>query len=111
MAKVRFIDPIESVSGKLAKSHRTVYCHRNKANAEGIKINYTIVREPNPNRTYTATQKAAMERFAAIALLVKVRKNDPDKMAADAAAFQKQSAYKTMTKYLWAKCSEEYDNA
>ena len=49
------------------------------------------------------------EHFAAISLLVEVRRNDPDKMSADAAAFRNQSAYKTMTKYLWAKCSEEYE--
>ena len=107
MGKVVFLDPIDHISGKIAKKFRTIY---NYAKATALK--YTSVRGDRTT-TVTTNELKARERFAAVAAMVKARKSDLSKIATDQAAYiaQKDTANgkKTMKAYLWKVCGEEYD--
>ena len=109
MAKIKYLDPIESVHGKLAKSHRTVYHGKSKINKNGVKTNYSSIydKEYDPNKV-SASQRAAMTRFAAVAAMVKTRMMNAETLPADKAAW-KASGKKTFRKYLWGVCAAEYD--
>ena len=57
MAKVTFIDPIKSVSGKLTKKHCVVYNVRQAATNNPDMLtnpNYTAYRDPNKKIRLTA---------------------------------------------------------
>ena len=108
MAKVTFIDPIDHISGKLSKSHRTCYNYRKAKNNDGINVKYTSI--PNPSTAApSADQQAQRTRFGAIATAVQARKTNPTKKMQDMAAFKAQSQYKTLNAYLWNVCAAEYD--
>lgn len=107
MGQVVYEDPIDHISGKIAKKFRTIYKY---AKQTGLK--YTSVRG---ERTTAVTQAEIdrQNRFKAVAAAVLERKADLTKVATDLAAFkaQKDSAdgKKTMKAYLWKVCGEEYD--
>ena len=109
MGKVVFLDPIDHISGKIAKKHRTIY---NYAKATGLK--YTSVHGERTTQPSTKELKAR-ERFAGVALMVTARRADLTKIVADQQAFlaQKDTAggAKTMRAYLWRVCGQEYDAA
>ncbi len=107
MSKVVFLDPIDYISGKIAKKHRTIYC-RKKASG----LNYTTVHGDRTTQPSTKELKAR-ERFTAVAAMVRARKIDLSKIVTDQEAFlaQKDTATgaKTMKAYLWRVCGQEYD--
>ena len=109
MAKIKYLDPIESVHGKLAKAHRTVYHGKSQINQYGVKTNYTSIyeKEYDPSKA-TAAQQVQMSRFGAICRLVNTRMHNAQTLPADKAAW-KASGKKTFRKYLWGVCSAEYD--
>jgi hypothetical protein len=104
MAKITYIDPIKSVSGKLTKSHCVVYNKRVAATNNQDMIdnpNYTTWRDPSKKIVLSANQRAWNERFAEICSTVRVRLQDPQHMAADRAGYATQSKYKTLYSYVW----------
>ena len=101
MAKITYIDPIKSVSGKLTKKHCVVYNVRQAVtnNEDMIRNpNYTAYRDPNKKMKLTANQKAWNTRFGEICAATRTRMIDPEFINTDRAAFAKQTKYKT----LWA---------
>ena len=112
MAKVTYIDPIKSVSGKLTKSHSTVLNVRRAETSNPDMIAnpcYTSYRDPNKKVKLTVAQQAWNETFAQICAATRDRMIDPTYLPQDQAAFLKQSKYKTLRQYVWHICSEEYD--
>ena len=109
MAKITFIDPVKSVSGKLSKASTVTFMHRQAAtsNAEMLaNPNYTHIigkRKSKPSQAEIEYRT----RFGAICTATKARLHDSTKMAADLAAFKKQSMYKTLRQYVWHQCAEE----
>ena len=124
MAKVEWSAGIDSVSGALAKpsksgqhsctkmllgTHRTAPTTSNKCNRLYLRKKVQI------NVSQTEESINARNRFSAVSRLVKVRRKDLSKMAADLQAFNAQkdssTGKKTMTAYLWYVCGQEYDQA
>ena len=109
MAKIIYLDPIESVHGKLAKNHRTVYHGKSEINRYGVKTNYSSIydKEYDPDKV-TPAQTAAMTRFGAIAAMVNARMLNAETPPTDKVAWN-ASGRKTFRKYLWVVCAAEYD--
>jgi hypothetical protein len=57
MAKVHYLDPIDYLSGKITKRHRTIYCYR-----YAIDRRYTTV-HTTPTGAPTAAQLASNAKF------------------------------------------------
>ena len=57
MAKVHYLDPIDYLSGKITKRHRTIYCYRN-----AIDRRYTTV-YTTPATAPTAAQISVQNKF------------------------------------------------
>lgn len=89
MAKIIFIDPVKSVSGKLSKKSKVCYMTRvaPTSNVEMLNNpNYTTicgVRSTLPS----AAEIAQRSRFGTICKQTQARLKDPQKMAADMAVF------------------------
>mgnify|MGYP003305654210 CR=1 FL=1 len=110
MAKVTYIDPIKSVSGKLTKSHSTVLNVRQAPTSNQDMIDnpcYTSWRDPNKKVRRTAGQKAWSQSFANISATTRDRMQDPQYVAADKAGFATQSKYKTLYQYVWNQVKNE----
>ena len=104
MAKITYIDPVKSVSGKLTKKHCVVYNVRQAPtnNADMISNpNYTAYRDPNKKVRLTAGQRAWNAKFAQIVATTRDRMQDPQHVAPDKAAFATQSKYKTLYAYVF----------
>lgn len=106
MARLKFYYPIEELHGKIKDKFGSA--QRKSANAKGegrpYSVNYGVRTTP-----VTEDEQAARTRFAAVQAMVKTRKADGTKRAQDQANFKAQSAFKTMTAYLWNVCGQEYD--
>ena len=110
MAKVTYIDPIKSVSGKLTKSHSTVLNVRRAATSNQDMIDnpcYTSWRDPSKKVQLTAGQVAWNETFKTICANTRSRMKDPSKINADQIAFAAQSKYKTLYSYVWNQVKNE----
>ena len=104
MAQVVYEDPIHHLSGKISKKYRTTYNYRKLSERK-----YTSVRG---QRTTPVTEKERTWRtqFAQIAQATRARLEDPSFMAADQAAFIKQTKFKTLNAYVFHICKEELAN-
>ena len=109
MAHVKYIRPIESLSGKLKKSDNVGFAKRAKS---GTK--YTVSRDDwkmHYKSAETMAQAAAMQaKFRAVAAAVKTRAQDPSKIDDDRMAFRNQSKYTTFRGFLFATCWNEYQD-
>ena len=104
MAKVTFIDPIKSVSGKFIKSHCVVHCVRQAATNNPDMIanpQYTTWRDPSKKVKLTAAQKAWNSTFASICAATRARMENPELIDTDLAGFARQTKYKTLYSYVW----------
>ncbi len=103
MAKITYIPPVKSVSGKLAKNDKVIYMVRRAAtsNAEMLEnpcYSSTYGKRSTP---YSDAEKAAQTRFGKICVATSARLNDATKQAADIAAYKAQSVYTTLRQYVW----------
>ena len=109
MAKVTYIDPIKSISGKLSKKHSTTLNVRKAAtnNPEMIANPcYTSWRDPNIKIKSTAGQKAWREQFKSITAATRQRLINAQHMTQDRLEFAQQSEYKTLWAFVWNKCKD-----
>ena len=124
MAKVEWSAGIDSVSGALSKPGKSSQHSCNKmligthrvAPTESNKCNRLYLRKKTVRTTpITADEAAARLRFSTVAAMVKQRKGDLTKIAADQAAFiaQKDLAdgKKTLKAYYWKICGDQYDES
>lgn len=97
MAKVTYIDPVETVSGKIGKSHKSVYYFR-------PDINCTYIAQPRKSTVPpTADQLAMQEQFAATTARVKQAMADSAQAAIYKEAWLKQTKYKTLRGYIFSQ--------
>ena len=104
MAKVTFIDPIKSVSGKFSKKHHVVHCIRKApTNNPEMIANPQFTQWQDPNRIYkpTAGQAAWNERFGLISQNTRARMADLSQINADRLAFMEQNEYKSLYSFIW----------
>ena len=112
MAKVTFIDPIKSISGKLSKKHHVVHCIRQAATNNPDMIRnpqFTQWKDPNRQIKQTAAQMAWTQKFGQISNATRARLIDASHMNADRAAFAAQSEYKTLYSFVWNLVREEME--
>ncbi len=103
MAKITYIAPVKTVSGKLAKNDKVIYMVRRAATS-----NTEMIENPCYSSTcgvrstpYSDAEKAAQTRFGKICVKTTERLNDATKQAADIAAFKAQTLYTTLRQYVW----------
>ena len=110
MAHVTLAAPITGLSGKLSKQHSVVFNMRQAPTNNERMLDmpcYTNWREPSRKK------RAATEwnqQFAEIAQATRARLEDPSFMAADQAAFIKQTKFKTLNAFVFHICKEELAN-
>ena len=100
MSKVTFIDPIDHISGKITKKHRTIYCYRT-----GTGAKYTTV-YTKPAGDPSAAQTAAKNKFAQAAAQVKIVFANTTQLDTYRTAWWAQlgsGKYKTLRGYVFAE--------
>ncbi len=126
MAKVKWAEGIEYVSGLLTKRPKAGSMHSDHCSA--LLATHRVAATENPvcTRLYmvgpykrstplSSNELDARARFAAVAAAVKARKSDLNNITQDQLNFaaQKDQAggKKTMKAYLWKVCGDAYDQA
>ena len=124
MAKVKWAEGIEYVSGLLTKRPKAGSMHSDHRSA--LLATHRVAATENPvcTRLYmvgpykrstplSSNELDARARFSAVSAAVKARKSDLMKITQDQLNFkaQKDSAggKRTMKAYLWKVCGDEYD--
>jgi len=127
MAKVEWADAIKTVSGALVKINKK---SPHAADQKMILATHRVAATTNPkcNNLYlrglasitrstpvTQNEMVARQRFSAVAALVKTRSRDLNQIGTDQAAFKAQmdqpGGCKTLKKWYWRVCGQEYDSA
>lgn len=106
MAKITYIDPVKSVSGKLTKKHHVVYNVRKAPTNNPDMIanpNYTAWRDPNKRMKFSAGQQAWQAEFAQIIKDTRARMANAQLMPTDRAEFAMQTKYKTLWAFVFNK--------
>lgn len=108
MAKVTYIDPVKTVSGKLSKKSKVTFMVRKAATSNAAMLenpNYTHV--PGKRTTpVSQSEYAYRQRFGKICKATMSRLKDPEHQAADQAAFKAQTQYKTLRQYVWHQVAD-----
>lgn len=108
MSHVTFIDPIATISGKIAKNHRTTYMVRRAATANANMLEYPCYTNCIGKRSTepSESEKQARKRFANICINTQVRLKNPEYVDADQQAFLQQTTYKTLRQYVWHQVAD-----
>jgi hypothetical protein len=104
MAKVTYIDPIKSISGKLAKKHKTAFCVRTAPTNNPDMITnpcYTNYRDPKFKKAPTAAMSAWRETWKEITAATRARLINPSQMTQDRLDYINQTKYKTLWAFVW----------
>ena len=126
MAKVKWAEGIEYVSGLLTKRPKAGSMHSDRCSA--LLATHRVAATENPvcTRLYmvgpykrstplSSNELDARARFSAVSAAVKARKSDLNSITQDQINFaaQKDTAggKKTMKAYLWKVCGDIYDTA
>lgn len=124
MAKVKWAEGIEYVSGLLTKRPKAGSMHSDHCSA--LLATHRVAATENPvcTRLYmvgpykrstplSSNELDARARFSAVSAAVKARKNDLMKITQDQLNFKAQKdspdGKRTMKAYLWKVCGDEYD--
>lgn len=106
MANVDYIAPVEALHGKLSKQDRYGFAKRKNQNGIGTKVAYTF-KSGTRSTPVSEAEVAHRTKFAQVVASTRARLADPSQMAQDMVAFQKQSAYKSLYRYVfnqeWSK--------
>lgn len=102
MAKVVYIDPIDYLSGKIAKRHRTTYCYRTGTGAKYTQ-QYT-----SPTSDPTAAQQASTAKFRQAAQQTNTIMTDIDQLTPYRTAWvahlkSGSPRYRTLRGFIFAK--------
>lgn len=111
MAKVTYIDPVNTVSGKLARRHRTTYMVRQAATSNPAMLANPCYTTCITKRKTAITQSevAYRTRFGAICTATRQRMQDASKIAADIAAFKAQRQYTTLYQFVWHQVADSME--
>ena len=102
MAKVHYLDPIDYLSGKITKRHRTIYCYRN-----AIDRRYTTI-HTTPTGAPTAAQLASISKFRQAAQQTNTIMMDVEQLTTYRTAWRNQIhngnySYRTLRGYIFAQ--------
>ncbi len=102
MSKVVYIDPIDHISGKISRKHRTIFCYRTATGAKYTQQHTDYSGSP------TAAQIAAMTKFRQAALQTTAIMADVDQQQLYRTQWRAhmQSAhprYRTLRGFIFAK--------
>ena len=102
MAKVHYLDPIDYLSCKITKRHRTTYCYR-----QGTDRRYTTV-YTTPTGDPTAAQQACVAKFRQAAQQTNTIMMDVDRLEPYRTAWRNQirsgnRTYSTLRGYIFAQ--------
>ena len=101
MSRVHFLDPIDYISGKIARKTRTTYCYRPASLSEkGEDRRYTQIRGKR-STPYTAAELARFDKFSAVAKAVAAVMKNPAALQTAQAEFAAQTTFKKLRNYLW----------
>ena len=103
MAHVEYAFPVETIHGKVAKSHKIGFAHR-----KASKLNYTTSYGTRIT-PYSQDEMAHQEKFRSVCASTRARMKDPGKVMQDQANFKEQSKYKTFYRYVFNLEWESYE--
>ncbi len=109
MAKVTYIDPIATLSGKIVKRHKTIYLVRQAATANPVMLENPCFTTALRKRRSEASQaeKEHRTRFGAICKATAARLQDDSQFRTDAVAFKAQREYTTLRQYVWHQVAND----
>lgn len=97
MAKVTYIDPVDHISGKIAKQHKSVYNYRKD-------INCRYISQPTPSTLPpTADQLQLRQLFANTITKVNLVMQDEAQVQTYKAQWENQTKYKTLRGYMFSQ--------
>ena len=100
MARITYIEPVESASGKLFNKSNIIFMRRKAATSNTDVPNFTH----SVGKRSTQPSESELQhrtKFGSIAKAVSKRLVNPTEMAKDQVAFKAQSTYKTLRQYVW----------
>jgi hypothetical protein len=105
---ITYLAPIENASGKIfgKKSRFTAVTRTYGKRRRGCSA--TGQRDLK-NHPYTETELARRAKFGAVSKATHLRMKDPEKQAADSAAFRAQNQYDSLYSFIWHLVWEEYE--
>lgn len=111
MAKVTYIDPIATLSGKIVKRHKTTYMVRQAATSNPQMLENPCFTTSLGKRRTALSQSELQHRtrFGAICKATVARLRDASKIPADIAAFKSQRQYTTLRQYVWHQVADSMD--
>ena len=108
MSRVHFLDPIDYISGKIARKTRVTYCYRDASLSEsGEDRRFTQVRGKRKT-PYTAAELARFDKFEAVARSTAAVMKNPASLATAQTEFNAQTTYKKLRNYVWHREWENY---
>ena len=108
MARITYIEPVQSVSGKLFKSSNIIFMRRKAATSNDAVPNFTH----SVGKRSTQPSESELQhrtKFGSIAKAVSTRLQNPTQMAKDQVAFKAQSTYKTLRQFVWHAVSDSME--
>lgn len=102
MAKVSYIDPIDHISGKISRKHRTVYCYRTGTGAKYTQLHTA------PTAAPTAAQLASISKFRQAAQQTNTIMMDVEQLTTYRTAWRNQIhngnySYRTLRGYIFSQ--------
>ena len=103
MAKVEYSFPVDTIHGRISKSHKIGFAHRKLSN-----LNYTTAYGTRKT-PYSQDEVAHQEEVARVGTSTRARMKDPTKVMQDQAAFKEQSKYSTFYRFVFNLEWEAYE--
>lgn len=105
MGTVKFLDPVDYVSGKVSKKNsRTIY-----KRLRSTDYRFTSVREESEKNKSSAAQQEHRTKFSSVVRATRQRLQNATKIAQDQAAFLAQKQYPTLYGYVFGQEWKAYN--
>lgn len=105
MGTVKFLDPVDYVSGKVSKKNsRTIY-----KRLRSTDCRFTSVREESEKNQSSEAQIELRSKFSSVVRSTRQRLQDATKIAQDQAAFLAQKQYPTLYGYVFGQEWKAYN--
>lgn len=100
MARITYIEPVATVSGKLFNKSNIIFMRRKAATSNTDVPNFTH----SVGKRSTQPSESELQhrsKFGTIAKAVSKRLVNPSQMATDQVNFKSQTVYKTLRQFVW----------
>ena len=111
MAKVTYIDPIATLSGKIAKRYKTIYMVRQADTSNPQMLENPCFTTSARKRRTAVSERERTHRtwFGNICKATAARLKDSTKITTDTTAYKEQQQYTTLRQYVWHQVENEMD--